>query len=43
MRHVIRKTPLAEQDLIDHYVYIGERNRQAADRLLRRRTMRSTC
>jgi toxin ParE1/3/4 len=35
MRRVVRKTPRAEQDLLDHYVYIGERNPQAAIRLLR--------
>jgi toxin ParE1/3/4 len=34
MRRVVRKTPRAEQDLLDHYVYIGERSPQAADRLL---------
>ena len=35
MRRVVRKTPRAEQDLIDHYVYIGERNPRAADRWLK--------
>jgi toxin ParE1/3/4 len=30
---VIRK-PRAEQDLLDHFVYIGERNPAAADRFL---------
>jgi toxin ParE1/3/4 len=35
MKRIVRKTPRAEQELIDHYVYIGERNPRAADRLLR--------
>lgn len=35
MSRVVRKTPRAKQDLVDHYVYIGERNLRAADRLLR--------
>jgi toxin ParE1/3/4 len=30
----ILKRPLAERDLLDHYVYIGERNPAAADRFL---------
>jgi toxin ParE1/3/4 len=34
MRRVVRKTPRAEQDLLDHYTYIGERNPRAADRFL---------
>ncbi len=35
MRRVVRKTPRAEQDLLDHYVYIGERDPRAADRFLK--------
>jgi toxin ParE1/3/4 len=35
MTPVVRKTPRAEQDLLGHYVYIGERDPRAADRFLR--------
>src|SRR4051812_27032385 len=31
---VVLKRPRAEQDLLDHYVYVGERNPDAAERLL---------
>jgi plasmid stabilization system protein ParE len=34
MRRAVRKTPRAEQDLLDHFVYIGERNPRAAERFL---------
>lgn len=34
MSHAVRKSPRAEQDLLDHYVYIGERNLDAAERFL---------
>jgi toxin ParE1/3/4 len=34
MTAVVIKGPRAEQDLLDHFVYIGERNRHAAERLL---------
>src|SRR5262245_32476244 len=35
MRRAVRKTPRAEQDLLSHYVYLGERDRRAAERCLR--------
>lgn len=31
---LVRKKPWAEQDLLDHFVYIGERNPTAAERFL---------
>jgi toxin ParE1/3/4 len=35
MTPAVYKTPRAERDLLDHYVYIGRRNPAAADRFLR--------
>jgi toxin ParE1/3/4 len=34
MTPVVVKKPRAEQDLLDHYTYIGERNLDAAERFL---------
>jgi toxin ParE1/3/4 len=30
----VRKTPRAERDLLDHFIYIGDRNPAAAERFL---------
>jgi toxin ParE1/3/4 len=34
MNPIVVKRPRAEQDLLDHFVYVGQRNPQAAERLL---------